>query len=311
MFRKRRRVQNLARVSAGAVASTAVIVCCGSADAARPAVLQIGFVRGDSIFVASPAGTDVKAVLRPPRTRKSDPYYYAYSDPAWSRSGSLAVTETQSPQAGGHDYSSVLVVRPGRRRARLYGCGPNANDEPSWAPDGRRVAYRGVGGVCVARLGGGVRAVTTPSFFSISDWTPAWSPDGQTIAFARLEVRRHNERETLTSRIFLIRADGKAQKQLTKAQKQLTHVDSYNPSWSPDGRRIAFDDGGDLYVIKADGSGLHRLTSTPQKEFDPAWSPTGRIIAFVRRGAIWTLDLRTHRRRLLVRHATQPAWKTG
>lgn len=289
------------RVAAGAIASTAVIVCCGSADAAQQPVPQISFVRGDSVFVASRAGTAVKAILRPPRLRKSDLYSYSYSDPAWSRSGSLAVTRIESPQAGGHDYAEVLVVRPRRPRRLLLGCGANEDDEPSWAPDGRRVADAGgvLGPICVVRVSDGrLIPITTPPSFAFTDETPAWSPDGQTIAFARYDD------DTGSSRIFLIRPDG-------KAQKQLTQVDSYNPSWSPDGHRIVFDDRGDLYVINADGSDLQRLTSAPQKEFDPAWSPTGRIIAFVRRGAIWTLDLHTHRQRLLVRHATQPAWKTG
>ena len=150
----------------------------------------------------------------------------------------------------------------------------------------------------MVRVGGRSHALTTPPSLGISDFTPAWSPNGRTIAFARYDD------DTGSSRIFLIRPDG-------HAQKQLTRIDSYNPSWSPDGRRIVFDDDADLYVISADGSDLKRLTSTPRKESDPAWSPTGQTIAFVRGAAIWTLDLRTHRQRLLVQHATQPSWTTG
>ncbi len=67
-------------------------------------------------------------------------------------------------------------------------------------------------------------------------------------------------------------------------------------AWSPDGRRIAFarltsrglkDAHGypyqhcDIFIVNADGSGLHRLTHTGDA-WTPVWSPDGREIAFAR-----------------------------
>jgi WD40 repeat protein len=57
-----------------------------------------------------------------------------------------------------------------------------------------------------------------------------------------------------------------------------------NPSWSPDGKKLAFDDraGGnpDIYSADADGSNRIRLSSTPGYDEHPSWSPDGTKIAF-------------------------------
>jgi len=74
-----------------------------------------------------------------------------------------------------------------------------------------------------------------------------------------------------------------------KNDRALTQGPGYdeNPSFSADGRRIAFvhclQDGCDIYKMRAKGSGEKRLTSTPERpEYDPAFSPSGRKIVFSR-----------------------------
>jgi TolB protein len=46
---------------------------------------------------------------------------------------------------------------------------------------------------------------------------------------------------------------------------------------SLDGSRIAFVSGGDIYVIRADGTGAVQLTHTPEEEASPAWTRGGKI----------------------------------
>jgi Tol biopolymer transport system component/DNA-binding winged helix-turn-helix (wHTH) protein len=61
-----------------------------------------------------------------------------------------------------------------------------------------------------------------------------------------------------------------------------------DPSFSPDGSRIAFSWGGDeqrnidIYIRQVGSSGLQRLTTDPAADTSPAWSPDDRYIAFVR-----------------------------
>jgi TolB protein len=57
-----------------------------------------------------------------------------------------------------------------------------------------------------------------------------------------------------------------------------------SPAVSPDGSKVAMilskDGWIDLYVCNSDGTGLKRLTKSPQDESSPCWSPDGRWICY-------------------------------
>ena len=54
----------------------------------------------------------------------------------------------------------------------------------------------------------------------------------------------------------------------------------YHPTWSPDGRHIAFVSSGALYVMRADGTDIRRVYRLRGAQIeDPSWSPRGRWIA--------------------------------
>jgi Tol biopolymer transport system component len=64
-------------------------------------------------------------------------------------------------------------------------------------------------------------------------------------------------------------------------------VFDFNPDWSPDGTRIAFErDAGvsqEIFIMNADGSGLRQITFDEfPGDVDPAWSPDGTRIAVER-----------------------------
>lgn len=90
--------------------------------------------------------------------------------------------------------------------------------------------------------------------------------------------------------IYVMNADGSGVEQLTDNE-----FGDYFPTWSPDGRRIAFisereDDVQihDIYVMNADGSGIEQLTDACNN-VSPAWSPDGQRIAFQSRGDIYVM----------------------
>jgi dipeptidyl aminopeptidase/acylaminoacyl peptidase len=57
------------------------------------------------------------------------------------------------------------------------------------------------------------------------------------------------------------------------------------PAFSADGKTIAFVRGGDVYAMRADGSGQRQLTSGPEVDGRPLVSPSGKFVVFERRAS--------------------------
>ncbi len=51
-------------------------------------------------------------------------------------------------------------------------------------------------------------------------------------------------------------------------------------TWSPDGRRIAYREGTDLYVAESDGSAPRKLATLQGPPLSPRWSPDGKLLRF-------------------------------
>jgi TolB protein len=141
------------------------------------------------------------------------------------------------------------------------------------------------------------------------EWGHAWSPDGRRIAIVSTGGSPTGAPPFGESEIYLMNADGSGLRELTRDD-----VRENSPSWSPDGRRIAFLGSG-IRVVNADGSGLHRLTRKGWGNFTPAWSPDGQKIAFVRRGdgnlEIYVMNADGSGQRRLTRNTvrdTDPVW---
>jgi dipeptidyl aminopeptidase/acylaminoacyl peptidase len=117
------------------------------------------------------------------------------------------------------------------------------------------------------------RAMTFADFASVravSD--PQISPDGRTILYT---VRTTDvDANRRTGRTYAVPAAGGAARQFP------ADVDATEARWSPDGRRVAYVAGGQLWVADADGGNRRQLTSLNGGATGPVWAPTGATIAF-------------------------------
>src|SRR5262245_21600198 len=131
----------------------------------------------------------------------------------------------------------------------------------------------------------------------------ALSPDGRTLAI------------DLLGTLWTMPAAGGVAKPITDDS-----MDARQPSWSPDGTRIAFQayrtSTWQIWTVKADGTDLRPVTSSPYDDREPAWSPDGRRIAFSsdRSGSydIWTLTLATGEVKPITAGSSNefyPSWK--
>ena len=121
-------------------------------------------------------------------------------------------------------------------------------------------------------------------------YSPAISPDGRTVAVGRRDPT------TQTRDIWLIDLERGTQSRFT-----FDPADDMNPTWSPDGSRIAFSSARkgqrNIYVKAANGVGEERLLfdSAVDKNME-CWSPDGRLLLFntlMARGSrqVWALPL--------------------
>ena len=103
---------------------------------------------------------------------------------------------------------------------------------------------------------------------------PQLSPDGRTVLYAMRTTDVDGNRRSATT--YAVALGGGAPRAFPD---DTTHA--VEARWSPDGRRIAYTNAGQLWIANADGSGRRKLTSLNGGASGPVWSPTGDRLAFV------------------------------
>jgi TolB protein len=151
---------------------------------------------------------------------------------------------------------------------------PASSRMPAWSADGGRILFvsnRDGDNVIysINADGGGRRRL-------LGGYEPAASPDGGRLAFSSIGGAQ--------STILVASAAGRGRRRISP------NLNVGAPNWSPDAGRITFsgitgDEDNEevhIYVMRSNGSGPARLTSSPLADDAPAWSPDGARIVFSR-----------------------------
>lgn len=256
-------------VAVTAAASVAAVVFATAASATYPGVANGRLAFGTTLD----GNTDVYSV------RPSGAAWHRLTDqagfdacPAYSSDGQwIAWCSFESPSGTG--TGGIWVMRQNGTEKQQVTSPFGAF--PDFSPNDEKIAFLGappgstnVDIWVVDRDGSNLTRLTSAAG---QDQFPAWSPDGSKIVF--------ESTRTGVKQVWVMNSDGTDQTQLTFDPTPKDQV----PDWSPDGSQIAYVErtnptGGDLWLMNADGSGQHAITSGADK-LGTAWSPDGAQIA--------------------------------
>lgn len=167
--------------------------------------------------------------------------------------------------------------------------------QPSIGPEGKVIAYASLPTNAAEPQIWTMEASTGMATQLREGLQPRLSPDGSKILHVR-KKEKARESDTDLHQIWVMNVDGSAETQLT----QNTEYDVLNPSWSPDGKWIAYSSNEgfdsnklrnyDIWLMASDGTKKTQLTTNGSVDDFPCWDRTAESIYFrSNRGGSWNI----------------------
>ena len=241
-----------------------------------------------SFFRMNADGSD-EARLRTPMTHRSTGIGL---DVDWSPDGSkIAFVRDMLVSTNLARATIFLMNADGSDQTQLCPETKRWEDSPDWSPDGSKIAFVRTddGGSQIYTVnadGTGLTQLTRDPAYTTD--SPEWSPDGSKVLFSAYhkDVGEFGPDSGDNYDVFVMNADGSGVQNLTDKPE----FNDTEPTWSPDGRDIAFVRGSlhgeaprrspdyrgadsEIWRMGADGSLPTRLTRNSVYDFDPVWQP--------------------------------------
>ncbi len=243
--------------------------------------------------------------------------------PAWSPDGRLIAFRNVDEAGVGGIYTVTATGGALRLITEVDG----RDDAIAWSSDGRSIAFAAsqMGNLDIYSVDLSNRQITEIVSDAGNDFSPAWSRAAEELVFCsdRTGAPEIWIKDLKTGRQFRVTKDGGNTHPapaprgkriawldrerhlviLDRNTRKRIRVESPKdiwsaPAWSADGRFIAVAarhwGALDVYIIKADGSGLLLLTKNMNANGTPSWSPTAARLAILAevegRSSVWVLD---------------------
>jgi TolB protein len=220
----------------------------------------------DQLFIMNADGTKSQQITNEP---------WDHDSPAWSPDGStIAYTDDRN---GGEQ---IWTVKPDGTAAKQVTKAGKKYFHPSWDPTGASLIYcddddlappkKNTSSIFITNVKTGE---TSTLITGGTNTYPSISPDGTRIAY------RHMIGD-MNSEVYVAGRDGKHSVDVSNHMA----FDGW-PSWSPDGKWIAFasnrSSAYQIFAMSPDGSKVKLVANTEGRATSPRWSPDGKLVYFV------------------------------